>query len=387
MAQQSNGGGEKTEKPTPKKLQDAVKEGDILQSRDLATALVVLAGAGWLAIAGPMIIEALEEMLKLALRFGREDVAQFDPELRGYSLLTGLLLPIGGIMLATTIAAIAAPALLGSLGFRANAIKPKPSKLNPAKGLKRMFGLHGLIELGKSLAKVLLMGGVGIWLIWGSLAEISVMGTGGLEAALDQIGNLFVMAGLVMGGALLLIAGIDVPSQLFQRNKRLMMSKQDIKDEHKESEGSPELKGHIRRRQFETLSGSTRKAITEANVVLMNPTHFAVALRYKPGQDIAPVVVARGCDAMAFAIRDLADASAVPVLHYPELTRAIYFTSRAGQIVDEQLYIAVATLLAFLFRVENQLASEMDRPHIDLPEDMRFDSDGQRAEKPKKAPE
>ncbi|MPT49293.1 MAG: flagellar biosynthesis protein FlhB [Sphingobium sp.] len=380
---QSNGGGEKTEKPTQKKLDDAAKEGDLLQSKDLATALVVLAGAGWLAFAGPMILKALQEMLVLALQFGSKDVADFDPAIRSYKLLTGLLLPIGGVMVATIIAAIAAPALLGSLGFRASAMKPKPSKLNPAKGLKRMFGTHGLIELAKSLAKVLLMGGVGVWLIWGSIAEISVMGTGGLEAALDQIGGLFITACLVMGGALLLIAGIDVPAQMFQRNKRLMMSKQDIKDEHKESEGSPEMKGQIRRRQFEMLSGNTRKAIAEANVVLMNPTHFAVALRYKPGQDAAPIVVARGCDALAFAIRDLADANAVPVLQYPELTRALYFTSRAGKMVDEQLYIAVATLLAFLFRIENQLASEMDRPHIDLPEDMKFDGDGRKTGKPK----
>lgn len=163
-----------------------------------------------------------------------------------------------------------------------------------------------------------------------------------------------------------------------QRAKRLGMTKQEVKDEHKESEGSPELKGHIRRRQFEVLSGSTRKAVAEASVIITNPTHFAVALRYKPGQDAAPVVVAKGCDAIAAAIRDLADTNGVTVLQYPELARAIYFTSRAGQIVNEGLYMAVATVLAFVFRVENRMAGEMDRPFITVPHDLRFDADGKK---------
>lgn len=379
MAQQSNGGGEKTEKPTAKKLQDAAKDGDILQSRDLATALVVMAGAGWLALAGPMMITALREMLVSGLRFSRAEVMDFEPAERTFGLASGLLVPVGGIMLATVIAAIAAPAMLGSLGFRANAFAPKASKLNPASGLKRMFGFNGLIELVKSLAKVGVLGAIGVWLIWGRLAEIGAMGSAGLPAALAEVGNIFVLACLVMGGALFLIAAIDVPSQMLQRGKRLAMTKQDVRDEHKESEGSPELKGHIRRKQYEVMSGSARKAVAEATVVLMNPTHFAVALRYRPGFDAAPVVVARGCDAIAHAIRDLAETSGVPVLRYPELARAVYFTSRVGHIVDEGLYMAVATILAFLFRVENRLASESDQPHVDLPDHMHFDADGKKA--------
>ena len=205
------------------------------------------------------------------------------------------------------------------------------------------------------------------------------MGSAGLPAALAEVGNIFVLACLVMGGALFLIAAIDVPSQMLQRGKRLAMTKQDVRDEHKESEGSPELKGHIRRKQYEVMSGSARKAVAEATVVLMNPTHFAVALRYRPGFDAAPVVVARGCDAIAHAIRDLAETSGVPVLRYPELARAVYFTSRVGHIVDEGLYMAVATILAFLFRVENRLASESDQPHVDLPDHMHFDADGKKA--------
>lgn len=378
MAQQSNGGGEKTEKPTAKKLADAAKEGDILQSRDLATALVIIAGAGWLALMGPMVMQAMREMLVQGLQFGREDVVDFHPAERSGALMSGLLFPVGGIMLATVIAAIAAPAMLGSLGFRSEAFMPKASKMNPMTGLKRMFGMNGLVELGKSIAKVLLMGSIGVWLIWTRLADITTMGAGGLESALAEVGSLFVLACMVMAGALMLIAGVDVPWQMFQRFKRLAMSKQDLKDEYKESEGSPELKGHIRRRQMAVLSGSMRKAVGEATVVLMNPTHFAVALRYQPGKDFAPVVVARGCDAIAFAIKDLAESNNVPVLQYPALARAIYFTSRAGQVVDEELYIAVATILAFLYRVENRMSGLSEMPSIDLPETMQFDAEGKK---------
>ena len=371
-------GGEKTEKPTQKKLQDAAKKGDILQSRELATALVVMAGIGWLAVTGPSLIEALRDMLVEGLRFGHGDIVVFSPARRGAELLAGIALPVAGVMLATFIAAIAAPALLGSLGFRPGAFAPKASKLNPASGLKRMFGMQGLIELAKSIAKVGLLGSIGIWMIWDRLTAINGLGKAGLAPAIADVGNIFILVCLVMAGGLFLIAGIDVPAQIFQRAKRLSMTKQDVKDEHKESEGSPELKGHIRRRQFEVLSGSTRKAVAEASVILTNPTHFAVALRYRPGVDAAPVVVARGCDAIAAAIRELADANGVTVLQYPELARAVYFTSRAGQIVNEGLYMAVATVLAFVFRVENRMASEIDRPFITVPDDLRFDADGRK---------
>jgi flagellar biosynthetic protein FlhB len=373
-----NDSGEKTEKPTPKKLQDAAKKGDILQSKELATALVVMAGIGWIAVTGPSLIESLSQMLVEALRFRREDITDFAPAARGMDLLTGIALPVGGILLATVLAAIAGPAMLGSLGFRPGAFAPKASKLNPGAGLKRIFGMQGLIELLKSMAKVSLLGAIGVWLIWDRLTAIVGLGKAGLAPAMSDLGHMFIMTCLVMAGGLFLIAGIDVPAQIMQRAKRLGMSKQEIKDEHKESEGSPELKGHIRRRQFEVLSGSTRKAVADASVILTNPTHFAVALRYKPGQDAAPVVVAKGCDAIAAAIRDLAEQNGVTVLQYPELARAVYFTSRAGQIVNEGLYMAIATVLAFVFRVENRMASEMDRPFITVPDDLRFDADGKK---------
>lgn len=379
MAEGSSSG-EKTEKPTQKRLRDAEKKGDVLQSKELGTALVVMAGMVWFALAGPAIIEAMANMLVEGLRLDQNDVLNFAPEKRAYELLGLVLLPVGGIMAATLIAAIAAPAMLGSLGFRASAFAPKPEKLNPLNGLKRMFGMQGLIELLKSIAKVTLLGAVGFWIVWDQLEAIVRMGQLGIRPALMELGSLFVVACLVMAGALFIVAGIDIPAQMFQRSKRLNMSKQELKDEHKETEGSPELKGQIRRRQYELLNRSARSAISEASVVITNPTHFAVALRYRLGEDSVPVVVARGRGDTALAIRELANEKGVPLMQYPELARAIYYTSQAGQAINEQLYMAVATVLAFVFRIENKMASEMDRPHIIVPDDLRFDADGRKTE-------
>jgi len=369
-------GGEKTEKPTAKRLSEAAKKGDILQSRELSTAMVVMAGIAWLAVTGPAMVGAIREMLAEGLRFDNGDITAFAPEQRAAHLISTIAIPLGGVLLATLAAAIAAPALLGSLGFRPEAFHPKPGKLNPMTGLKRIFGMQGLIELVKSLAKILLIGSIGFYLLSSHMASIAGMGKTGVEPAISELGSIFILVALALAASLFIVAGIDVPAQIMQRTKRLNMTKQEIREEHKESEGSPEMKGAIRRRQYETLNGSVRKAVEEASVVLTNPTHFAVALRYHPGRDLAPIVLARGSDEMAAAIRELAHEKGLPVLQYPELTRAIYFTARAGQEIDERLFMAVATVLAFVFRIENRMASEMDRPHIDLPESMHFDSDG-----------
>lgn len=376
MANEATGGGEKTEKATAKRLSEAAKNGDILQSRELATAMVVMAGIATMAIMGPEILAAIREMLREGLRVEPGDITTFAPQKRAAQLLSIVMLPVGAILAATFLAAVAAPALLGSLGFRPGAFALKPNKLNPLSGLKRMFGPQGLTELIKSIAKVVLMGAIGGYLVWERLVAIRQMGKAGIVPALDELGQIFILVALALAGVLFLIAGVDVPAQIMQRARRLNMSKQEIKDEHKETEGSPEAKGAIRRRQMETMNGSIRKAVSEASVILTNPTHFAVALRYQPGRDHAPIVLARGADEIARAIREMGNEVSVPILQYAELTRAVYYTSRVGQVIDERLFLAVATVLAFVFRVENRMASEMDRPHVDLPDGLRFDADG-----------
>ncbi|HMQ19659.1 MAG TPA: EscU/YscU/HrcU family type III secretion system export apparatus switch protein, partial [Sphingopyxis sp.] len=174
------------------------------------------------------------------------------------------------------------------------------------------------------------------------------------------------------------IALIDVPTQWYQRNRRLMMSKQEIKEEMRQSDGAPEMKQARRQRAYEILSGSARKAVTEATVILTNPTHFSVALRYRPGIDAAPVVVARGRGEVALAIRELARDADVPMLEYPQLCRAIYFTSRAGRTIPEELFVAVATVLAFVFRLERAVAEGLSQPAVEVPVSHRFDPDGRK---------
>jgi len=368
--------GEKTEKPTAKRLSEARKNGDILQSKELSTALVVMAGVAWLAITGPDFIGAIKEMLTDGLSFSNADITNFSPRERGLHLLAIVAVPVGGLVLATAIAAIVAPALLGSLGFRMGAMAPKFSKLDPIKGMGRLFSVNGLIELGKSIMKILLLGSIGGTILWSRLDEIRMMGKTGIQEAIGQAGSLFILLIVSLAASLFLLAAVDVPAQIFQRMKRLNMTKQEIRDEHKDQDGNPQVKGAIRQRMLQNLSSSMRQGVAEASVVLTNPTHFAVALRYHPGRDGAPIVVARGADEIAAAIRELAHEKSVPVLQFPELTRAVYYTSRMNEPIDERLFMAVANVLAFVFRVENRMASEMDRPHIDLPEAMRFDADG-----------
>jgi flagellar biosynthetic protein FlhB len=369
---------QKTEAPTEKRRRDAVEKGDVLQSRELGTAMVVLAGAAWIAMAGPWMMNAMEKMLSTSLRFNRGAVETFDPWMRTVDLLGEIWAPVVVLFAITLVAAIGTPAVLGSLGFRWSAIAFKGDKLNPLSGIKRIFGMQGLIELIKSMVKIVLLGAVGIWLLMDRAGEMMTLGRQDIVPALGELGGIFVMAVMVMALALALIAAVDIPAQIIQRAGRLRMSKQEVKDEAKQTEGSPEVKHAIRRRQHETLKGSARAAVAEATVVLTNPTHFAVALRYRPGFDMAPIVVARGRGATADAIRELAEESAVPMLSYPQLARALYFTARAGQVIREDLYIAVATVLAFVFNLDTALAEGIRQPDVTVPPEARFDEGGQR---------
>ena len=367
---------QKTEAPTDKRRREAAEKGDVLQSKELATALVVVAGAAWLALAGKMLVGSLEGMLVEGLTFDANVVQDFDPASLALRLIGMIVLPLFALFGLTLFAAVGAPALLGSLGFRSGSFAFKPEKLNPLSGLKRIFGLNGLVELGKSIAKVVLIGAVGVWLLLDQSRGLIGLSSQEIGPALSSVGNSFVVAMLIMALALGGIALIDVPAQIIQRSGRLRMSKQEVKDEHKQTEGSPELKAAVRRRQHEVLRGSARSAVAEATVILTNPTHFAVALRYRPGEDVAPIVVARGRGATAEAIRSLAKESAVPILSYPQLARAIYFTTRTGHIIREDLYLAVASVLAFVFNLDAAVAAGAAQPPVEVPKGARFDEKG-----------
>lgn len=367
---------QKTEEATPKRKRESSEKGDVLASRELATALALAFGTGWIAIAGAWAVTSWGEMLKSGLSLEPGSTRDFDVGNKVIELLGMAAVPLLALLGATLLAAIAGTALLGSLGFRAAAMAPKASKLNPGAGLKRMFGAQGAAELGKSIAKVIFLGAVSWWSVSGDIDRLNGLAANDAHAAAGTLGSMLVNLLMSLTIALVAIAAIDVPIQIRQRNARLRMSKQEVRDEHKESEGKPEVKAAIRQRQYALLSGSARKAVTEAAVILTNPTHFSVALRYRPGIDAAPFVVARGRGETALAIRELAKEADVPVLEYPQLTRAIYFTTRAGQPVSHDLYVAVATVLAFVFNLDAALATSADKPDIDVPDNLRFDASG-----------
>lgn len=369
---------QKTEQPTAKKLADSAREGDVLMSRELATALMMLAAAGWMIAAGGWFVQSASDLVRRGLTLTAADIADFAP---GEALIRNgveILLPLASLFALALGAAVAGPALLGSFGWRGKALHFKGNRMNPMSGLKRMFGMQGVTELGKALAKVLLLGTIGYWLVDGSLPAIMTMASTDLMAAIGLAGKAIGHAMLLLAGGLVVIALIDVPVQWFQRNKRLMMSKQEVKEEMRESDGAPELKQAQRQRAHDILSGSARKAVSDATVVLTNPTHFSVALRYRPGIDAAPVVVARGRGDVALSIGELARGASVPILEYPQLTRAIYFTARAGRVIPEELFVAVATVLAFVFQLERAAAEGAPPPAVDVPPSHHFDPEGRR---------
>lgn len=366
--------GERTEAPTAKKREKAADQGDILKSRDFATALVVLAGCTWVAFFGPSLMMACKAVMTASFQFGRGDVEDFEP-MRPLAEAGWKLAPSLFWLLAISVSAgILSQASLTRIRFKGDLLMPKFGRINPASGLKRIFGMAGWIELAKSLLKVILLGAIGWFMLWKAAHTSIGLASSDIDTALASLGGTFTGILFAMAGGLLVIAGIDVPIQIVRLFNKLKMSKQDVKDEHKESEGSPEAKSAQKTRQREILKRSSRKAVATAHVVLTNPTHFSVALRYDRGKDQVPVVVAKGRGAMALAIRELAGEMAVPVLEYPMLARAVYYTSREGQEVRDDLYAGIATVLAFVFGINT--AAGGTPPPVSVPKTARFDENG-----------
>jgi len=367
--------GDKTEAPTAKRRKDAIERGDVLKSREFATALIVLAGCGWIAMLGPQMVKACEGLMTASFRFGRADIEDWSPMRPLVQAGLGFAPTVGGLFLIAMIAAVLSQAGLGSFRFNGSLLQPKFSRINPASGVKRIFGPTGWIELGKSLLKVALLGSIGAWLLWKTAQPTLGLSTSSdVAGVVGHLGGTFVWILFTMAGGLVLIAGIDLPIQIIRLLGKLRMSKQEVRDENKETEGSPEAKQHLRQRQREMSRRSVRKAVATADVILTNPTHFSVALRYDRANDNAPVVVAKGRGTTALAIRDVAGDEQIPILEYPMLARAVYYTSREGQEIRDDLYPAVATVLAFVFGL-NQQAGKVP-PAIEVPTSARFDENG-----------
>jgi len=368
---------ERTEAPTLRRREKAREQGDLFASRELATAMVGVAGAIWLSAFSGQLANAFRASAAAAFSLDRADIIGFQPVLAVHGIIAPLLPAVLALAAIVTIAVIVGQALTGSLTFNTSLIAPKASRVDPLAGLKRLFGAKGLIELVKALAKTVLLVGLSAFLLWQQAPLLMHLSSMPLEAAFGTLGNLGLKLFLWLSIGLAIIAGGDIPVQFLQWMQRLRMSLQDVKDEAKEQEGSPEQKWAMRRMARESLKRTSRAAMAGATVVLTNPTHFAVALRYRPTEDAAPVIVARGRGIVAEAIRELAVEQGIIILSYPSVARAIYFTGRVGAVIRADLYAAVATILAFVLRIDAEQAAA-DRPEAEAPATARYDETGRR---------
>ena len=367
--------GEKTFAPSEKRLRDAARKGDILRSRELATAVAMLCGAAWLHFAGPWLFEALAQGTRAGLTWDRQSLDAFEPGRLASAMAWGVLPPVL-LLAAGTGLAVLGVQLAASDGRWVGAnLMPKASRINPLAGLKRMFGPTGWIEVGKGVLKITLLGAIAWFWAADALAPLLRLGRGAaLGGQLAQAWQALSGLLLALSGGLVVIALIDFPVQWLRRYLRLRMSHQELRDEAKETEGSPEKKGAIRQRQRQYASGAVAKAMREAQFVLTNPTHFAVAMAYDPLRAAAPIVLAKGRGDKALAMRQLAAELGVPTLEYPALARSVYFTTRENQVIREELYAAVAGVLAFVFSLRR--GERVQPPPIEVPVALRFDAEG-----------
>lgn len=371
MSEQS---GEKSFAPTDKRKRDAAKKGDVLRSRELATAGAVAVGAGWLLLAGPWVLERLSGTVRAGFVWDRAAIDDFSPGRLIASAMFSALPPV--FLLGVAIIAVS---LISQLGFGEGRwiggnLAPKGSRINPAAGLKRMFGPTGWIEIAKGIAKVGLLGTIA-W-VWasGRIETIARLGRGDLFDQLSYAWNGVILLLFWLAAGLLVIALIDVPVQMLRRLTRLKMTLQEMRDEHKESEGSPEKKAAIRNAQRKIAMGGLIPAMKEAQFVITNPTHFSVALAYDPDKAHAPIVLAKGRGDKALAMRELASEYQVPVLEYPALARSVFYTTRERQVIREEHYAAVASILAFVLSLRR--GEKRARPDVSVPVTLRFDAEG-----------
>lgn len=381
MAEESSE--EKSEEPTAKRLEKARDDGQVARSQELGVALMMVGASIFMYMFGGIFVGGLTEAFSNGFVFDRQTVFSESrlPAEFGSQGLTSmmLMLPFFGL---TMFIAAASGGVLGGYLFSLKAVAPKASKLNPMSGLKRMFGTQALIGLTKALLKFSLVGGVLFLVVSQRFDTLIYLGLMDLKPALQEAGALIAFGAVLVTLALLVPAAIDVPYQLWEFNKKMKMTKQEVKDEMKDTEGRPEVKAQIRRKQREMSMGSMIQAVAEADVVIVNPEHFAVALSYDPTSNGAPLVVAKGADFMAQAIRDKAKESGVPLFSSPSLARAIYFTTEITQAVPESLYYAVAQVIAYVFGLNslNRGSQVAQKPSPKVPKEMRYDKEGKREE-------
>jgi flagellar biosynthesis protein FlhB len=343
---------ERTEQPTPKRLEEARRRGQVPRSPELTTAAVVLVAGIGLHFFGSDVASGLRGLMQSDLALSREqtlDPAWLVPSLEA-SIARALaaLTPILGL---TLVAALLAPLTLGGWNFSFEALVPDFTRLAPLNGLQRVFSVRSLVELGKAFAKFALVATVAVAFLWHNTGQLLALGAEPLRVAIADAATLGSHALLALAASLAIIAGVDVPWQLWNYKQRLRMTRQEVREELREHEGSPEVKGRIRRAQQEVAKRRMMQEVPKADVVVVNPTHFAVALRYDEQRMRAPIVVAKGADEVAARIREVAVEHSVPIFEAPPLARALHRAVPIGGEIPAPLYVAMAQVLTYVYQL------------------------------------
>lgn len=366
---------EKTEPASGRRLEQAREEGNLPQSRELMAFMVLLAGLGCLWAMGGWLASRVTTLLRGGLTVTRE--LAFDPALLFDRLMqqgSEAMITLAPLFMLTVLGAIIAPIMIGGWNITGKPLQPNFERMDPLKGIKRIISVSGLAELVKSVLKSMVVGFAIWWVIRHEQENLFALITMPVEAGVPEMMHELLAASMMIVAGMAIIAAIDVPFQLWQYYKKLRMTKQELKQEGKEQEGSPEVKGRIRRQQMETARRRMMQDVPKADVVVTNPTHFAVALKYDSNCMAAPQVVAKGMNLIAANIREVAEANKVPVLEAPSLARALYKHAEIGEQVPATLYTAVAEVMAYVYQLAQYLSGTMTAPdvpaQISVPEGM-----------------
>ncbi|WP_289028084.1 flagellar biosynthesis protein FlhB [uncultured Paraglaciecola sp.] len=355
---------EKTEDPTSKKIEDSRKKGQVARSRELSTTLVLVASAIAFLMIGAQIASAVFEVTRRTFTLSRDETYDFKHmfQVWGFAIET-ISFPVLFYMLIVTVAGIYGNIALGGYNFTWQGASPKASKISPIAGIKRMFGMNSIVELFKAIAKFLVvatMAYISLIIFQDEALHLDLeLYPQNIFHALDLIAWAF----LLMCCALIPIAVFDVPYQSFKHNKEMKMSLQEVKDERKNSDGDPQVKNRIRKLQYQAAANRMMQEVPNADVVVTNPTHFSVALKYDQLGTRAPTLVAKGVDEMAMHIRKIAKAHDVPIVASPMLARAIYYSTEADHEIPEKLFMAVAQVLAYVYQLKAYKQGKGKRPN------------------------
>ncbi len=348
-------GQERTEEATPKKRSDAREKGNVPRSRELTTAMLLFTAVIGFYLSSDWFFSELAVLLKGGFSLSRGQI--FDPTYTYHATvnagLTGLSALTPLLVLLTIVAALA-PIAVGGWSFDPSASSVKLNRLDPIAGLKKVFGARGFIEMFKALAKFALILGFALIALYGQFDHVSRIGLMDTDTALADAGVIVMQIFTISALATLLIAAIDVPFQIWDNGRKLRMTRQEVKDETKQQEGSPEMRGRIRNLQQELANRRMMEEVPNADVVVTNPSHYAVALRFDPETMSAPRVIAKGADQVALRIRDLAVLSNVTILSAPPLARSIYHTTKLNREIPAGLYVAAAQVLAYVFQLKRK---------------------------------